>query len=93
MKVLTAQKQEILAGREPDPEVLGEISLKASKECRQRAVTLGKEDSVAAGTRNRSLRNHRKSPNTSPIINTANKVKKKLALWTHQDKEQLRWSH
>jgi hypothetical protein len=89
MKVLTAQKQEILAGRKPDPELLGEVSAKASKECRQRAVALGKEDSVAAGTRNHP----RNSPNTSPILNAANKVKKKLALWSHQDKEQLRWSH
>jgi hypothetical protein len=93
MKVLTAQKQEILAGRKPDPEILGEVSAKASKECRQRAITLGKEDSVAAGTRQRSFRNYRHSPNTSPILlNAANKIKKKLALWSHQDKEQLRWS-
>jgi hypothetical protein len=94
MKVLTAQKQEILAGRRPDPEILGEVSAKASKESRQRAIALGKEDSVAAGTRQRSFRNYRNSPNTSPILlNAANKVKKKLALWSHQDKEQLRWSH
>jgi hypothetical protein len=92
MKVLTAQKQEILAGRKPDPEILGELSAKTSKECRQRAVAMGKEDSVAAGTRHRSFRNYRNSPNTSPILNAANKVKKKLALWSNQDKEQLRWS-
>ena len=93
MTVLTAQKQEILAGRRPDPEILGEVSAKASKEYRQRAVALGKEDSVAAGTRHRSFRGNRKSPNTSPILNAANKLKKKLAKWSHQDKEQLRWSH
>jgi hypothetical protein len=48
MKVLTAQKQEILAGRRPDPEILGEVSAKASKESRQRAVALGKEDSLVS---------------------------------------------
>jgi hypothetical protein len=88
MAVLTTQKQEILAGRSPDPETLGEVAMKASKECRHRAVALGKEDSAAAGTRHRSFRNYRNSPNTSPIVKAAKKVKKQLSLWsnlTHHD--------
>jgi hypothetical protein len=86
MAVLTTQKQEILAGRSPDPETLGEVAMKASKECRHRAVALGKEDSV--GTRHRNFRNYRNSPNTSPIAKAAIKVKKQLSLWsnlTHHD--------
>jgi hypothetical protein len=93
MKVLTTQKQEVLAGRKPDPEMLREVAAKASKECIHRAVVLGKEDSVAAGTRHSKFRNYRSSPSTSPILNAANKVKKKLNLWSHQDKELPRWSH
>jgi hypothetical protein len=93
MKVLTTQKQEVLAGRKPDPEILKEVSTKASKECRHKAVALGKEDSVAAGTRHRNFLHYRNAPTTSPIINAANKVKKKLTLWSHQDKDLPRWSH
>jgi hypothetical protein len=94
MKVLTAQKQAVLAGRKPDAELLRELSAKASKECIQRATAFGKEDSVAAGTRHwNSFRNYRNSPSTSPIIIAANKVKKKLSLWTHQDKELPRCPH
>jgi hypothetical protein len=77
MKVLTTQKQERLAGRQPCPDVLREVATKASKENRHRAVVLAKEDSVAAGTRHR----HAGNKNPSPIVVAAKKVQKSLHLW------------
>ena len=90
-KVLGAQRQERREGRTPDPELIAEVSSKASRECRNKALALGKEDSAVAGTKNRNkqpqtrIRSSSASPRGRTLVLG---LKKALSLRSLMDQSQ-----